>query len=687
MQQNEPETFSAAANRRRSPVMREIHRVARGHTDAINDCFRRCAERIRPTERAVYEEWLPKNFYIPSSVGASPGYYQLEGGFEHWRGPIQAVQDEEVEEIVLDLPTQVGKTTLLEALMAAISMNDPAPGMLAGPDQDDIHKVRDELYAICEASRSLRSEIPTPRNRNMRWIQIGGTRWYLAWSGNTQKLSGKSCRWVLCTECDKWRQSTKEGLTQDLVRERVKAFAAYKLIFESTPTDENSFIANRYDESNQCRYQMPCPKCKHWQEFRFHPHREGPYKGQGGVVGFLDERGQPVEPDLALANAHYICEGNGCRLNDDDRVNMIDRGKWIPKGQRVNKRGQVLGTPERSKRVTGFNAEALVGRQVSFGKMASEYCRSFGNPKKEQNFENNWRGRKYTARAKAIRWTELYPKLKGGHERGHVPASAYFLTAGIDKQANRAYWSVRAWGNGKTSWLVDWNVIGQSSDPQTGAAQQGSDLKRVWDDVILRDWPVMGSGNPMGQQSLRISKAGVDTQHRPLLVWNWVRTRPGDIVRAFAGDSAVTNGFFRRTVVEKNSRTGEPYPGGMDRWGVNTVNYKADIRSRWVSSQADPGFWWTPNTTLEEIQDYLQHVTNEVEIPHPTPKNPAGTKFEPSDRFQRWDWWDTEVYSDAAADMVTGFEWSNLRAICESPIDDGDPTDFDFDTQTEFSAR
>jgi len=685
VQQNEAQRFGQVAGRRGSDYRSEFPRRVAAHADAIGDCFRRCADILRPVERARYEEWLPKNLYLSQEVSANPGLYQLEKGFEYWRGPISAAQDEAVEEIVLNLPTQIGKTTFLEAMMTAISMNDPAPGMLAGPDQDDIHKVRDELYKICESSRSLRKHIPTPRNRNMRWIQIGGTRWYLAWSGNTQKLSGKSCRWVLCTECDKWRQSTKEGLTQDLVRERVKAFASYKLIFESTPTDENSFIANRYEESNKCRFQMPCPHCKHWQELRFHVHTTGPYKGRGGVVGFLDDRNLPVEPDRALKDAYYVCEGGGCTINDDDRVNMIDQGRWVPAGQRINKRGQLLGEPERSSRVTGFNATSLIGKHVTFGKIASEYCRSHGDQKKEQNFVNNWLGEKYVSRAKAIRWRDLHRKLIGGHQRGSVPASAFFLTAGIDKQKDRAYWSVRAWGDGKTSWLVDWGVVSQQVD-EKGHLRQASDLQRVWDDVIQRDFPVVGGANVMGWPTLRVVKAGCDTQYRPMLVWNWVRQLHGDVVRAFGGDASVI-GPYRRSVVEQNSRTGQPYPdGGMIVWRINTAEYKRDMRDRWASSQNEPGFWWTTHSKLEEIADYLQHITNEVEISKPTPKNPQNTIWQPSDHRMRWDWWDTEVYASAAADMVTGHDWGNLRALCE-PMHHAPPEALIFDQQTEFSAR
>lgn len=686
MQAIDSQKFSASQNRRRQEYRSQFPGRVKIHADAIDDAYRRCADAIRPVERHRYETWLQKNWYLPKEFSANPGYYRIEGGFRYWLGPIEAIQAEETEEIVLNLPTQVGKTTFLEAAMGAISMNDPAPGMLAGPDMEDVRKVREDIYGMCDASRTLRDKVPRPRNRNMHWIQIGGCRWHLAWSGNTQRLSGKSCRYVFATEVDKWQQSVREGLTQDLVRERVKAFSSFKLIFESTPTDENSFISNRYDESDQRRYVMPCPHCGHHQELRFHVHEEGAYKGRGGVAGYRDSKGEPLEPDVAMEAAHYICE-QGCRIEESARAGMIERGQWVPKGQWVNKRGKVCGKPERSPRVAGYNATSLIGRQVTFSRIAGEFCRSHGNPKKEQNFVNNWEGKRYIARAKSIRWKELFHTLKAGHSRGHVPAPAYFLTAGIDVQDDRAYYVVRAWGQGCTSWLVDWGVHGQSKSPD-GRYRKNTDLTEIWRRVIDRDYPIIGGVNPLGYPSLRIIKAGCDTGYEPLRVWNWIRSRPGEIVRAFAGDAnPMTNPTYRHTTVEKNARTGEKYPGGMDRWGINTGNYKQDIRRRWRNDQEEHGYWWTCGAGLDEIQSYLQHITNEVEVPKPTPRNPQATSWEVSEPALRWDWWDCEVYARAAADMVTGFEWDQLHALAQPYQAPSAPVRIDHDTETDFSAR
>lgn len=568
--------------------------------------------------------------------------------------------------------------------MAALSMNDPAPGMLAGPDMDDIRKVRDEVYTICESSRTIRDRIPPPRKRNMKWIQIAGARWYLAWSGNTQKLSGKSCRYVLATECDKWQQSVKEGRTQDLVRERVKAFSSFKILFESTPTDESSFISQAYDDSNQCRYLMPCPQCSHWQPLRFHLHSDGAFAGCGGVAGYKDEAGKYVDPDEALHTAYYVCE-RGCRIEESDRATMISQGRWVPGGQWIDRKGKLKGDASRGKRVTGFNCTSLLGRHVTFGRIAAEFIRSQNDEKKLQNFINNWLGQRYTAARNAPKWREVGRQLKGGHPRETAPSTAFFLTAGVDVQADRCYWVVRAWGEGCSSWLVDFGTFSQRPDPG-GALIENSDLQQVYQKILQRDWPVMGGQNPVGWPSLKIMLACCDVNYQPVRVWNWIRSLPGPIVRACAGDHMMNNPFFQMTVVEKNSRTGERYQGGMERWGINVDTYKHDIRKRWRMSQAENGYWWLTDNSLEELQLYLQHITNEVWEPKPTGRKKHAGLWVPSNKGMRWDYWDAEVYARAAADMVTGFEWSNLHLQAAPPAGAVTVTD-SHKTDTAFSAR
>lgn len=584
----------------------------------------------------------------------------------------------------MKLPTQIGKTTFLNALMLALSVNDPAPGMLAGPDMDDIRKVRDDLYAIADSSQALKKRVPSGRLRNMMWIVIDGVRWYLAWSGNTQRLSGKSCRWVFCTEVDKWQQSPHEGLTQDLVRERVKAFDSHLILWESTPTNESSVISDKYDDSDQRRYLMPCPSCNHYQEFRFHVHTEGPYVGCGGVVGYQDEEGKLLSPDAALSSSYYACE-RGCRIDESDRAWMISQGRWVPAGQWIDRNGKLQGEPTRGPRIAGFTAPSLIGRTITFGKMAAEYITSRGDPRKEQNFDNNWQGIKRQTRQTVPEWKSIGRKLQASHPRGTVPPGAFFLTCAVDVQHDRCYWVVRAWGVGKTSWRVDRGMINRTAGSD-GKLVPGSDLRQLQQTVLSKDYPVLGGSNAVGWSSLRVAVAGVDVGFETAQVHAWIKSVSGSVVRAVRGSSFNIEPFFKCSRVERSARTGQVYDGGLDIWEITTPTYKTDIRARWRSSADEAGYWWTDGTPLVDDELYLRDITNEFERPK---KSGKGFEWVVHDSKWRNDWWDCEVYNSALADMVTGFGWSedDLMALARPQRTGGTGAVLSHVVDTEFSAR
>ncbi len=583
------------------------------------------------------------------------------------------------------LPTQIGKTTFLLALLACIAANDPAPAMLAGPDQDDVRKVRDDFYAICDASPLLKRLVPSSRLRNLLWLMVNGMRCYLAWSGNTQRLSGKSCKNVFCTECDKWQQKQSEGRTQDLVRERVKAFDQFFILWESTPTDEGSFIADKYEQGNKCRYLMPCPHCNHHQELRFPVHTEGPYQGYGGVAGYTAEDGKKLlSADHALQHAYYLCE-RGCRIEESDRAWMIANGRWVPSGQWIDRKGKLQGEPLKGPRIVSVNCESMVGRTVTFGRMAAAYIESRGDPKKEQNFDNNWRGIKRQNKTKVPEWRSIGAKLRTTYPPLSVPPQAYFLTCGTDVQKDRIYYVVRAWGPGATSWRVDRGQIWQARDTN-GNLVPDSELNALRDHVLMREWPVLGGGNPVGWPALRNRVTGIDVGFDTLRIHNWMRSQRGIDLRAVRGSTHNLTPFFQCNRVEKSARDGKVYEGGLNIWEINTHTYKFDLRQRWNSSPDQPGFWWLSSLPPEEDEAYLRDITNEFERLKPSGK---GTEWVCHDNQWRNDWWDCEVYARALADMVVGFEWdeASLKAMAIPHSNTQPLIDTGHVLQTEFSAR
>src|SRR5436305_7152041 len=154
---------------RRSKHADEAMRLVR--IDARAEMLKLWSTAFKPKPRLTTKDWITSNVVIPPEIGASPGRYSLRGR-EYLAGILDAVDDVDVHEIVLEFATQIGKTTALQAILQSRCDVYPAPVMLAGPDQDEVLKLRDDCYRMCEASKRLRDCIPPERLRNDRWIDF-----------------------------------------------------------------------------------------------------------------------------------------------------------------------------------------------------------------------------------------------------------------------------------------------------------------------------------------------------------------------------------------------------------------------------------------------------------------------------------------------------------------------------------
>ena len=619
---------------------------------------------LRAAWRAAWEErpsttraeWLASNLYLPAGQNTSPGRYDLVS-HAYCRGVLDAADDPDVEQIVLQWATQLGKTTLLLALLAHAAGAHPTPTMLVAPDRDFLLEVRDRFYLMAEASPKLSGMLAPQWMRNDRWIDIGAMRCHLAFAFNTQRLSGKSCALVLCTETDRWRTRKGQGTPTKLAAERTKAFARSLVVYESTPTDADSTINALYEASDRRRFMIPCPTCNHWQELRFFPHESGKFEGKGGILGLTDGKGRWRTPDQAHDEAYYLCE-NGCKIANEAKPGAVSEGLWVPEGQAIDKKGKLTGNPVRGPRVWGAKLNSLYSDVITWGKAAAEYLSSRDNPGALCSFHQNWLANVYVQKIESVSWMDIGRRLKGIHNRGSVPVGAVFLTAGVDVGADYTRWVVRAWGEGSTSWLVDWGSTHMRASDD-GSLGRMSHLQALEDAILDRPFP-FASRDALGRTHLKVRLLAIDSGYKPRLLHAWARTQNKDRVRLVAGRQILQSGdFYRSSLVEKDARTGKPYPGGMVRWEVNRSVYNADIHDRWKASNEDNGAWWLTSASLAESELYLRELVNEG----PRKKmrgNREITEWVKVDNGTGNHYWDCECYALAAADMVSGGDWDRL---------------------------
>jgi len=334
---------------------------------------------------------------------------------------------------------------------------------------------------------------------------------------------------------------------------------------------------------------------------------------------------------------------------------MIAGGRWVRAGQYVDASGQLAGQPRVTGRRAGFHLPAILSPTCCFGDFAEAYLLLRDTEAGRERFWNDYLGLPYTARGTTPRWKDLARRLASTYRRGTIPPWAFFLTGGADVQADRVYWIIRAWGDGCRSALVDWGCYRRATGDD--ATIYASDIDGL-DAELAHRWPVAGE-NPRGLSRLACCRFGIDSGYRPTDVYAWVRGHPGERVQAVAGDPKISPGIlYREQILEKNVRTGKPYPEGTTRWGIDTTAYKTDIMDRWFLPDDRPGRWLLPVDVLDtpEGRDYLRQICNERRVS----ENRAGRKlthYEEIDKRTGSHALDCEVYARAMADQVVGQIW------------------------------
>jgi len=614
----------------------------------------------RPFLRPVRSDWCERNLRIPAETGATPGAFDLD---EHpyLREILDTVDAADVDLIVFIGATQLGKTELVNAIILSQGEVGRAPMMFAGPDRIYAREARDAIYARALMSKTIASRVPPECQWNDRHIDLEKCLIYLAWAGrggkrSTQRLSGRACKIVLCSEVDRWAQPVS------LAKERTKAFLdGAVVVMEGTPIGASAQLEAEYQGTDKRVFKVPCPQCGHYQELRFFPHRHGEFAGRGGAAGLQDAAGKWLSASDARQAAYYLCE-HGCKLTDADKPGMVSRGVWCPETAQVTAKGKLVGPAgSLDSRRRGYRINSLYAPGISFGRVAEEYLLKRNTSAGLERFFNDWLGLAFIHRGKTPRWRDLGEWLAGAHPRGTIPRQAYFLTAGADVHLEGVWWIVRAWGGFKTSWLVDLGYLAKQTRSEGGGDGDellASDLDQLTAAVLNRRWPVLGE-TPHGYSQLAVRLLGLDCGYRPTDVHNFIRAHPGGRAVAVYGDPhSLPGSLYKLHRLERNARTGKLYPEGTQAWGIDTNAYKGETSDRWFADRTQPGAWWLPENILETArgEDYLRQVVNERREPKPVHGRKV-IQWEVISNETGSHCLDCEVYAAGLADMIVGGDW------------------------------
>lgn len=532
-----------------------------------------------PRSDLALSHWADERFYLPEGDANAGKWHTLP----YQRGIMDAISDPSIERVSVMKSARVGFTKMFCAAVGYYIEHDPCPIMLVQPTLDDARRhSKEDIAPMLRDVPVLRDLVAEPKSRDsdntiLEKLYRGGSL-SLVGANSARGFRRTSRRVVIFDEVDGYPASAgTEGDQIALGIRRTEYYWNRKILAGSTPTIAGaSRIEQLFEEGDQRRYYVPCPQCDTFQVLRF-PNLKWP-------------EGKPDE-------AYFVCEKNGCVIEERDKRQMIERGEW---------RAEAPAHFTETHRHASFHVWAAYSYSpnATWGQLAAEFVTAkHGGQLTLKTFINTVLGETWHDRGEAPDWERLM-KRREAYPIGTVPMGALVLTAGVDVQKDRLVVEVVAWGRGKVSWSIDYAILpGDTADLDRGPWRQ---LNAMLERTYLH-----AGGTP-----LPIALLAVDSGYNTQDVYTWARKYPMSRVIATKGLSGGSALIGAPSPVEVSDR-GRRLLRGYKCWPVSGSIAKSELYG-WLRLEAPPtggpvppGYCHFP----EYGEDYFRQLTAEQLVP------------------------------------------------------------------------
>jgi phage terminase large subunit GpA-like protein len=516
---------------------------------------------LRPDPRLNVSEWADTHRMLSGKGSAEPGRYRTS------RAPfLREIMDSlspssPVQRVVFMKGAQIGGSELGNNWLGYIMACAPGPVMAVQPTVELAKRFsKQRVDQLIEATPVLRAKVKPSRARDS-----GNTILQKDFAGGTLVLTGANsavglrsmpARYLFLDEVDAYPADVEsEGDPIDLAEARTKTYSfRRKMLLVSTPTVEGrSKIEAEYLASDQRRYFVPCPHCRHMQWLKF--------------PNLKWEKGRPE-------TAGYHCEECGAAATEAHKTAMLAGGEWR---ETVECRNPL---------VRGYHVSSLYAPVgwMSWEDIARKWekvqAETANKVSALKTFINTTLGEVWQEQGDAPEWERLHERAEE-YPEGWAPADALAVTAGVDVQGARLELYLWAWGRGLTSWLVGREIF--EGDPTQPA---------VWDALLARlDQPIPREGGP----ALHVMRAGVDTGFATAAVYAQIRRLHDPRLMPLKGveRSGATSPISGPTAVDVTAN-GRKTRGGLKIWTVAVSSFKTELYRRlWLKRDGEefPAGW------------------------------------------------------------------------------------------------
>jgi phage terminase large subunit GpA-like protein len=505
---------------------------------------------LQPRPRVSLPEWADAHLYITS--GPEAGRWRTSRT-PYLRGPMEAVSDPKIEQIVIMAAAQVGKTSLLLAAVGYYVAQDPSSILVVQSTGGAAHSFSKErlepAFAASPTLRPLLSEPERARDSTVLVKLFPGGQLSMAWATSPVALASRPIRVVLGDELDLWDESDTGG-DGDPWAAAVTRTSTYghrrKVVAVSTPSIEGrSRIAALYLDSDQRHYLVPCPHCAHVQSLLW---RNLEYK-RDGIVD--------------LDSIRYVCKACSGEIQEHHKPEMLARGEWVAQNP--------------GHATAGFHVSGLLSPWMTWRELVTLWLRAVETRDEaaKRAFYNLRLGEVWRERAERITVEALEKKRE--HYDAELPAGTLFITAGVDTQDDRLEVFVVGWGEHRESWAIEYAKLHGNTD-DLGPLGPWVAL----DQFLARAWS-KGDGASMTLACAFVDAGG----HRTSIVHRWCAERDARRIYACYGVGGEKPICGKGTTTTLRSWK---FPVGSD-------TAKSTIHSRFALDTPGPGYVHFPDDT------------------------------------------------------------------------------------------
>lgn len=469
---------------------------------------------------------------------------------------MDALSDPMIETVVMMSSAQVGKTEILNNAIGFFISQDPSPMLVVQPTLDMAQTwSKDRLAPMLRDTPILAGLVKDPRSRDsgnttLHKIFAGGH--VTACGANSpSSLASRPVRVVFCDEVDRYPVSAgTEGDPVSLARKRATTFWNRKVFLCSTPTNKGaSRIESSYEESDQRKFHLDCPDCKHEQTLKW------------GQV-----RWDTDKPE----SAKYVCEECGSLWDDNQRAKAIKKGRWI--------------ASKPTGKIAGFHLSALYSPWSPLEDGVRDFLEAKKQPATLRVWINTYLGESWEEEGDQV---DDYSLSNRAEEWDAIPDDVLLLTAGVDVQDDRLEAEVVGWGLDEESWSIAYKTF--YGDPS--APHVWKDLDQFLDQTYEHE-----SGQDMIVRATCVDSGGHNTQ----AVYKYVHPREGKRIFAIKGV-----GGEGKPIVGKPSKNNI---GKIKLFPVGVDTVKLLLFSRFRITEAGAGYCHFP---VGREDEYFKQLTAE----------------------------------------------------------------------------